>query len=61
VVATHALHALLMSELEHQLPREVYVRSEVGALSDMTPSRLLEHLQNRELIATRGDNLRRNA
>lgn len=46
-VATHAIHSLLGAELERQLPKEVYVRSEIGELSELTPTELLEELEQR--------------
>jgi protein required for attachment to host cells len=46
-LTTHAMHALLSSELERGLPREILVRSEVGEFSELTPSELLEELKER--------------
>jgi hypothetical protein len=46
-VSTHALHSLLVRELERELPKEVSVRSEVGELSERSPSELLEELARR--------------
>ena len=46
-VSTHALHSLLVRELERELPKEVPVRSEVGELSERSPSALLEELARR--------------
>jgi protein required for attachment to host cells len=50
VMATHAMHALLAAEFERELPREVYVRSEIGEFSELTPSELLEELQQRRVF-----------
>ena len=50
VMATHAMHALLGAELEREVPREVYVRSEIGEFSELTPSELLEELQQRRVF-----------
>jgi protein required for attachment to host cells len=50
VLATHALHALLDGELGRELPKEVRVRSELGELSDVSPSDLLEELERRGLL-----------
>jgi protein required for attachment to host cells len=49
-MATHPMHALLAAELERELPREVYVRSELGEFSELTPSELLEELQQRRVF-----------
>lgn len=46
-VATHAVHSLLGDELERQLPKEIYVRSEIGELSELTPTELFEELEQR--------------
>ena len=51
-VATYAMHALLSSELERDLPKEVRVRSEIGEFSELTPSELLEELQQRGAFQT---------
>ena len=50
VVATHALHSLLMGELERDLPREILVRSDVGELSELPPHQLLTDLEARGLF-----------
>lgn len=50
VVATHALHAPLMSELERELSDNVYVRSEVAELTELSPSALLPELEKRGLF-----------
>jgi len=50
VVATHALHALLASELARELPREVEVRSQIGELTELTPSEILEELEHRGVV-----------
>jgi protein required for attachment to host cells len=50
VMATHPMHALLGAELERELPREVVVRSEIGEFSELTPSELLEELQQRRVF-----------
>ena len=47
VVATHVLHAPLSDELERELPREVYVRRELGELTELSPSELLSALEAR--------------
>jgi len=47
VVATHALHALLSDELERELPREAYVRREIGEYTEVSPSDLLNTLEAR--------------
>ncbi len=46
-VTTHALHSVLQTELERELPKEVYLRSEIAELSELTPSELLEELHDR--------------
>jgi protein required for attachment to host cells len=46
-VATHAMHSLLESELARDLPKDVQVRSEIGEWSQLSPSELLEELQDR--------------
>ncbi|MEY4543967.1 MAG: hypothetical protein RL685_162 [Pseudomonadota bacterium] len=46
-VATHAVHALLADELARQLPKEAHVRAEIGELSELTPTELLEELERR--------------
>jgi protein required for attachment to host cells len=46
-VTTHAVHALLADELARQLPKEAYVRAEIGELSELTPTELLEELERR--------------
>lgn len=51
LVATHAMHAFMGSALERELPREVYVRSQVGELSELTPSELLAALEQRGMFA----------
>lgn len=50
VVATHALHAPLMSELARELPDKVYVRSELAELTELSPSALLPELEKRGLF-----------
>jgi protein required for attachment to host cells len=50
VMATHPMHAVLAAEFERELPREVYVRSEIGEFSELTPSELLEELQQRRVF-----------
>ena len=50
VMATHPMYALLGAELEREVPREVYVRSETGEFSELTPSELLEELQHRRVF-----------
>jgi hypothetical protein len=50
VVATHALHAPLMHELARELPATVYVRSEIGELTELTPSALMPELEKRGLF-----------
>jgi len=50
VLATHAMHALFAAELEHEVPRDVVVRSEIGEFSELSPSELLEELQRRSLF-----------
>jgi hypothetical protein len=50
VVATHALHASLMNELARELPNTIYVRSELGELTELTPSALLPELEKRGLF-----------
>jgi protein required for attachment to host cells len=47
VVATHALHAPLRSELERELPPEAYVRWELGELTERSPTELLSALEAR--------------
>lgn len=47
VTATHALHAMLSSELERGLPREAYVRREIGEFTALSPSDLLNALEER--------------
>jgi hypothetical protein len=47
VVATHPMHAPLSDELERALPREVYVRREIGELTELSPSELLNALEAR--------------
>jgi len=44
------MHALLAAELEHEVPRDVVVRSEIGEFSELSPSELLEELQRRSLF-----------
>src|SRR4051812_25370509 len=50
VLATHAMHASLAGELEREVPREVFVRSEIGEFSELTPNELLEELQERRVF-----------
>ena len=50
VLATHSLHAVLAGELERELPKGVDVRSQVGELTELTPSEILEELQLRGLV-----------
>jgi protein required for attachment to host cells len=50
VVATHALHAVLGSELVRALPRDAKVQSEIAELSELTPSELLGELEHRRLL-----------
>lgn len=50
VLATHAMHSLLAAELEREMPREVFVRSEIGEFSELSPSELLEELQQRRVF-----------
>jgi hypothetical protein len=50
VLVTHAMHAALAGELDREVPRDVYVRSEIGEFSELTPSELLEELQHRRLF-----------
>ncbi|HEU4581416.1 MAG TPA: host attachment protein [Polyangiaceae bacterium] len=50
VMATHPMHAVLRAELERELPREVYVRYEIGEFSELSPSELLEELQQRRVF-----------
>jgi hypothetical protein len=47
VAATHAVHALLSDELERELPREVYLRREIGEFTESSPSELLGALESR--------------
>jgi len=47
VFATHAVHAQLSRELERTLPRDVYVRHEIGELTEATPSELSSALEER--------------
>jgi protein required for attachment to host cells len=51
LVATHPMHAVVKSELERELPREVYLRSQVGELTDLGGPQLLEALQERGMFA----------
>jgi hypothetical protein len=46
-VATHAVHAALSEELESELPREVYLRRELGELTESSPTELLSALEGR--------------
>jgi hypothetical protein len=46
-VATHTLHAPLSDELERELPREVYLRRELGEFTESSPSELLSALDGR--------------
>lgn len=50
-VASHAMHAGLTAELASELPKEVYVRSEIGELTELSPSELLEDLEDRAVFA----------
>jgi len=47
VVATHSMHALALNELERQLPKNVYVRAEVGEFTEHSPSQLFAELSQR--------------
>jgi hypothetical protein len=49
-VASHAMHAGLTAELASELPKEVYVRSEIGELTELSPSELLEDMENRAVF-----------
>jgi broad specificity phosphatase PhoE len=51
LVATHAVHPALTDELGRELPKEVYVRSAVGELTELTPTALLEEFENRGMFA----------
>jgi hypothetical protein len=50
VIATHAVHSVLMGELSQVLPKHVYVRSELGELSEHSPAQLLHDLTERGLF-----------
>jgi hypothetical protein len=50
-VATHAVYPALAEELGRELPKEVYVRAEIGEFTELTPSELLEELENRGVFA----------
>jgi protein required for attachment to host cells len=50
VTATHAMHSVLMGELSQVLPKHVYVRSELGELSEHSPAQLLHDLTERGLF-----------
>jgi protein required for attachment to host cells len=50
-LSTHAMHSLLSRELEHQLPRDIPIRSEIGEFSELTPSELLEELERRGALS----------
>ena len=47
VVATHVVHAPLGDELGRTIAPEVYVRREVGELTELSPNELLEALEER--------------
>lgn len=51
VVASHPVCAGLAEELARELPKEVYVRSEIGEFTELTPSELLEELESRGVFA----------
>jgi hypothetical protein len=46
-----SMHALVKSELERELPQEVYLRSQVGELTALGGAQLLEALQQRGMFA----------
>jgi protein required for attachment to host cells len=50
VLTTHALHALLSGELARELRKEVRVRLEIGEFSELSPSELLDELEQRGLL-----------
>ena len=45
------MHALTKSELERELPPEIYVRSQLGELTDLGGAQLLAALQERGMLA----------
>ena len=45
--STHTLQALLVGELERELPKAVRVHSEIGEFSELSPSALLEEVERR--------------
>jgi protein required for attachment to host cells len=47
VVATHSMRALVLNELERQLPKSVYVRSELGEFTEHSPAELFDELSQR--------------
>jgi protein required for attachment to host cells len=50
VVATHAVHSFLSTELEQELPKDIFVRSELGELTEHGPAELLGELERRKLF-----------
>jgi protein required for attachment to host cells len=50
VIATHAMHSLLNDALGRELGREIYLRSEIGELSQLSPHQLLAEVSRRGLL-----------
>ena len=47
VLATHAMHALLINEIERELPKKIPVRSELGEFTQHSPTELFSELSQR--------------
>lgn len=50
LIATHAVHSFVLSELERELPSDIYVRSEIGELTELAPPKLLAEVERRGLF-----------
>ncbi len=52
LVTPQASSSLLLGEIERELPKGVYVRSLVGELTELTPTEVLQDLQDRGALSS---------